>query len=132
MLERATDDLIAIAIAVAASVLTVFAAGFAIYAALLPSIGSAWAATVVAGLAAAVVGVFALLAHFRAQKKERDRQQAESELMTQIPMMNVGDMARERPLVALGVTLLSGALAARHPKMARDLISIIARMTMGR
>jgi len=132
MLDRATDDLIAIAIAVAASVLTVFAAGFAIYAALLPSIGSPWAAAVVAMLAAAVVGVFALLAHFRAQRKERERAEAEAQLMTQIPMMNVGDMARERPMLALGVTLLGGALAARHPKLARDLISIVARMTMGR
>jgi hypothetical protein len=36
-------------------------------------------------------------------------------------------LARERPIVTLAVTALGGLLAARHPTLARDLLSLVAR-----
>ena len=56
----------------------------------------------------------------------RETAVAQAELLDELPM-GLGDIARQRPLVTLGITALGGLLAARHPSLVRDLISIIAR-----
>lgn len=126
MFDKAMAAVIATAAACAAAVMAVFATGFAIYAVVEPSLGAAWAAAIVALLAALGVALFALFASLRARKRERETAVAQAELLDELPM-GLGDIARERPLMTLGITALGGLLAARHPTLVRDLIGIVAR-----
>lgn len=126
MFDRAMSAVIATAAAAAAAVLTVFAAGFALYALLEPDLGAAAAAAIVALSAALCIAIFALIATMRAKKREREAAVAQAQLMDELPM-GLGDIARDRPLVTLGVTALAGLVAARHPTLVRDLIHIVAR-----
>jgi hypothetical protein len=126
MFDRALSSFIAVAAACAAAVLAVFASGFALYALLLPTVGPALAAAIVALCAAFLVALYAFFATLRARKKERETAVAQAELLDELPM-GLGDLARERPLVTLAVTALGGLLAARHPTLVRDLIHIVAR-----
>jgi hypothetical protein len=128
MFDKAMAALIATAAACAAAVMAVFATGFAIYALIEPSLGPAWAAAIVALLAALGVAIFALIATMRARKRERETAVAQAELLDELPM-GLGDIARERPLLTLGITALGGLLAARHPSLVRDLIGIVARFS---
>ena len=132
MFERATDDIIALATVAAAAVVAVVAAGFAIYAGVVQFGASpAIAAMVVSVVAACVVGVFALLANARSRAKERAAAEAQAEMARQLPL-NIGDLARDHPIAALVTSLVGGALAARHPKLARDLLSLVARVGVRR
>jgi protein-S-isoprenylcysteine O-methyltransferase Ste14 len=126
MFDRAMASVIATAAACAAAVMAVFACGFALYALVEPQLGPAGAAAVVALVAALAVAVFALVAAQRARARERESQVAQAQLMEELPL-GLGDIARDRPLVTLGVTALGGILAARHPTLVRDLIHIVAR-----
>ncbi|MGD9967115.1 MAG: hypothetical protein AB7T59_11380 [Hyphomonadaceae bacterium] len=117
---------VATAAASAAVVMVVFALGFALYALIEPAVGAAAAAAFVALAAALTVTVFALIAAYRARKREREAAVAQAQLLDELPL-GLGDIARERPLITLGVTALGGLLAARHPTLARDLIAIVAR-----
>lgn len=126
MFTRAWSSLIAIASACAAAVLAVFAAGFALYALLQPAVGPAGAAAYVALAAALCVALFALFATMRARKREREAALAQTQILDELPM-GLGDIARDRPILTLGITALGGILAARHPALARDLIGIVAR-----
>jgi len=126
MFDKAMAAVIATAAACAAAVMAVFATGFALYAVILPMLGPAWAAAIVALVAALCVAIFALLASMRARKREHETAVAQAELLDELPM-GLGDIARERPLMTLGITALGGLLAARHPSLVRDLIGIVAR-----
>ncbi len=126
MFERATDDIIALAMAAAAAVVAVFAAAFALYAYFEPIVHAPWAATIVAGTALVLVGVLALAAGIRARIKERAAAEAQAELAKQLPN-NIADLARDHPFAALAMSVVGGAVAARHPKLARDLFSLVAR-----
>jgi protein-S-isoprenylcysteine O-methyltransferase Ste14 len=128
MFDKAMAAVIATAAACAAAVMAVFATGFAIYALIEPSLGQAWAAAIVALLAALGVAIFALVVTMRARKRERETAVAQAELLDELPM-GLGDIARERPLLTLGITALGGILAARHPSLVRDLIGIVARFS---
>jgi hypothetical protein len=128
MFERATANLIATVAACAATVLSVFAAGFAIYALALPYWGAAGAAAAVAGAAAIVVTICALYTHHRAKQKEIEAEAAQADMMSSLPL-NIGGVARDHPIASLVATLVAGAVASRHPRLSRDLISIIARFT---
>jgi len=126
MFDRAMTGLIAAAAACAAAAMAVFALGFALYALVVPEVGPAGAAAIVALMAALLVAVYALFATFAARKRERETQVAQAELLDELPM-GLGDIARDRPLITLGITALGGILAARHPTLVRDLIHIVAR-----
>lgn len=128
MLDRALTRVVAIAAASGAAVMAVFAAGFALYALILPVVGAPGAAAIVALVAALAVALFALAAALRARKRERDAEIAQAELAQALPL-GLGDIARDRPIVALAVTALGGLLAARHPTLARDLLAIVARFS---
>lgn len=131
MLERATDDIIALAAAAAAAVVTVVAAAFALYAACLSShMSPAWSAAVVSAAAAAIVGILYGIATLRARAKQRAAEDAQAELARQLPI-NVAGLARDHPFAALAVSVVGGALAARHPKLARDLLSLVTRFSSG-
>ncbi|MGE0740879.1 MAG: hypothetical protein AB7O98_06010 [Hyphomonadaceae bacterium] len=128
MFDRAMATVIATAAACAAAVMAVFATGFALYALILPHVGAAGAAAIVALAAALCVAVFALIAAQRARQRERETAIAQAELLDELPM-GLGDIARERPLMTLGITALGGLLAARHPTLVRDVIGIVARFS---
>lgn len=126
MLDRAMAAVVATAAAAAAVVMAVFALGFSLYALIEPNIGSAAAAAIVALASALVVAVFALVAALKRRQREREAAVAQAQIMDDLPL-GLGDIARDRPLVTLGVTALAGLLAARHPTLVRDLIAIVAR-----
>ena len=126
MFDRAAAAMIATIAAGAAAALAVFAGGFALYALVEPSAGRAGAAALVALAATLLVGLYALMAAHRARERAREVEVAQAELMDELPM-GLGDVARERPMVTLAITLLGGVLAARHPHLVRDLIAIAAR-----
>lgn len=128
MFERATASLISTVVACASAALAVFASGFAIYALAAPSLGPAGAAAVVAGASALLVGAFALYAHVKAKEKARESAEAQSALLDSLPL-GLGSLTRDHPLAALAATVIGGALAARHPRLARDLIALAARFT---
>ena len=126
MFDRAMAAVVATAAAVAAVVMIVFALGFALYALIVPEIGSAAAAAIVALVAALAVALFALAAALRKRKHEREAAIAQAQLMSDLPL-GLSDIIRDRPLATLAVTALGGILAARHPTLMRDVIHIVAR-----
>ena len=126
MFDRAMAAVVATAAASAAVVMSVFALGFALYALIAPNIGPAGAAAIVALAAALAVALCALIAALRARQRKREAVIAQAELMDELPM-GLGDIAKDRPLMTLGITAVGGLLAARHPTLARDLIAIVAR-----
>ncbi len=131
MFERATDDVIALATVAAAAVMAVFAAGFAIFAAFRDiGLSNAWAATIVAALSALVVIIFATVAIMRKKERERADALAREHMMSSLPF-NLADVAKDRPIVTVAASLIGGVLAARHPKLARDLVSLLARFSRG-
>ena len=128
MFDRISANLIAVVTACAAAILVVFALGFALYALVEPQLGPAGAAASVAGASALLIGAIALALHLRAKQKEQEAAVLQAELADSLPL-GLGGFAKDHPLVALGVTLLGGAIAARHPKLSRDLLSVVARFT---
>jgi len=126
MFDRAMAAVVVTAAAAAAVVMVVFALGFALYALIEPNIGPAAAAAIVALAAALVVATFALVTALRKRKHEREAAAAQAQLMDNLPL-SLGDIARDRPMVALAVTAIGGLLAARHPALVRDVIHIVAR-----
>lgn len=126
MFDRAMAAVVLTAATAAAAVMAVFALGFALYALIVADLGPAGAAAVVALVAALCVATFALIATLRSRKQEREAAVAQAQLLDELPM-GLGDIARDRPLITLAVTALSGLLAARHPTLVRDLIHIVAR-----
>ena len=131
MFEHAFSRVVAVAAASAAAVMAVFAAGFALYALVVPMVGPAGAAAIVALIAALIVALFALLTALQARKREREHAAAQASMMGNLPA-ELGDLVKDRPMVSLAVTLVGGVLAARHPAMARDLLSLVARFTRSR
>jgi len=129
MFDRAMATVIATAAASAAAVMAVFALGFALYALILPEVGSAGASAIVALVASLAIALYALFIAMRRRQKEREAALLQARVMEDMPLMGLGDIARDRPMLTLAITALGGLLAARHPTMARDLLSVVARFT---
>ncbi|MBX9745933.1 MAG: hypothetical protein K2X34_03465 [Hyphomonadaceae bacterium] len=127
MFDRAMATVIATSAACAAAVMAVFSLGFALYALILPTVGPPGAAAIVALVATLGVALFALFAAYRRRQKEEEAAALQAQLLEQAPGLGLGDIARERPIVTLAITALGGLLAARHPALARDLLSLVAR-----
>lgn len=128
-MDRALAALIAAAAASAAGAMAVFALGFALYAWAEPSLGPAGAAASVALVAAIAVGLFALVVLHRARERERQQALLKARLAEEAPAdpAGLGELARDRPIVALAVAALGGFLATRHPAVARELADLVAR-----
>lgn len=130
MFDKAMVALIITAAACAFAAMAVFAGGFALYALVLPSAGPAGAAGLVALVATLILSLAAVAIVLRSRAKEREREReaaiAQAQIVDQMPS-GLGEFARDRPIVTLAVTALGGILASRHPKLARDLLSIVAR-----
>jgi len=100
----------AIAAIAAAAVVVTIALSFALYAALRDMIGPAWAAAAVAGVFAlvALILAFALTRKARPKPAKGDEQNLTGRLV---------DLARERPLVAAGAMAAAVAVVVRNPRI---------------
>nr|MEA2798517.1 hypothetical protein [Phenylobacterium sp.] len=109
------------AIAAAAAVCIV-ALAFALYAGLREVVGPAWAAAGVAGAVAliALILAFAVTRKARPKPAKGDTQNLTAKLI---------DLARERPLVALGVVGATAAVVIKNPRI---LAAVIAGVFAGR
>ncbi len=128
MFDRAAANIIATATACAGAAMAVFALGFAVYALAEPHFGPPGSAALVAAIGALLVALYALYAHMRAKAKEREAELAQAQLAESLPL-GLGHLTRDHPLAALAVSAIGGLIAARHPRLSRDLISIVARLT---
>jgi hypothetical protein len=98
------------AIAAAASVCVV-ALSYALYAAVRDLVGPAWAGAIVAGAAALVV----LLLAWVLTRKAKPAQPVKGD--TQNLTGRLIDLARERPLVALGAVAAAATVVVRNPRI---------------
>ncbi len=105
------------AIAAAAAVCIV-ALAFAIYAGLRDLIGPAWAAAAVAGIVALIAIIIALVATRKARPKpvKGDSQNLTAKLI---------ELARERPLVALGAVGAAAAVVVRNPRILTAIVTAL-------
>ena len=101
----------AIAAIAAAAVVVIVALSFALYAAVRDLIGPAWGAASVAGAAALIAVVLALMLTRKARPPKPvpgDDQNLTTRLI---------DLARERPLVALGAVAAAATVVIRNPRV---------------
>lgn len=110
----------AAAIAAAAAV-SVVAAAFALYALAEPSLGSAGAGAVVAAAAAALVGGAGLLARRKAQARRHAPQGAPDAGLVD----KVIEIAKQRPMLAVGAAIAAGVYAIRHPSLVAAVIGAV-------
>jgi len=96
MFDRTVSRIVAIAAASGAAVMAVFAAGFSLYALIVPQVGPAGASAIVALIAALIVALIALFATFRARKREREAQAAGHDLAHALPVGLLGDVVRDQ------------------------------------
>lgn len=122
MFDRLTSSLVTGAAICAASALAVFAAGFALYAVLLPYLSPAGAAGCVAAAAALLAAIVAWWSKERAERRRLEAEAEQAQLVGALPSEIAGFVA-DRPLVTLAISLVGGFLAARQPGLIREIIS---------
>ena len=112
----------AVAAIVAAAVVVVVALAFALYAAVRDLVGPAWGAAAVAGAAAllALVLAFALTRKAKPKPVKGDSQNLTAKLI---------ELARERPLVALGAVAAALTVVVKNPRI---LSAVLAGLFAGR
>jgi hypothetical protein len=122
ILKKAIYYAVAVAALAAAAIVCVVFLALALNAALVPVVGPAWGAAAVAAVALAFVAIFAsiLLAKLHSPHTAKHE---DPDLTTR-----VFELAREKPLVALGAvgTLgVAAAVAMRNPKITAALLSAL-------
>jgi hypothetical protein len=100
----------------AAAAVGVFAAAFALFAALEPMIGPAWAAASVCGAAALLIALGGLGAALAANPPRR-KAPAEKDLTAKL-----FELAKEKPIVAASAILAAGAVALKNPKVTAAIV----------
>ncbi|MCI3133251.1 hypothetical protein [Phenylobacterium aquaticum] len=119
ILKKAIQIACAVAALSAASAVGVVAAAFAVYAALRPMIGPAWAAAAVCALAAAMIGLGGLIAALAANPPRFKKPVAEEKDL----VSRLIELARDKPLVAASAVLAAGAVAFKNPKVTAAIVS---------
>lgn len=116
MFKKFVGLVAAFAAIAAAAAVCIVALAFAVYAGLRDLIGPAWAAAAVAGIVALIALVLAFLLTRKARPKPvtGDTQNLSAKLV---------DLARERPLVALGAVGAAAAVVIRNPRVLTALIT---------
>jgi len=131
-MDRIMVSVIALVAACAAAAMAVFAGGYALYALFLPSAGQAGAAGLVALITVLMVTLFAIVVAMRVRSREeataREAAMAQAEVMEELPL-GLGEFARRRPLLSLGLTALAGLLAARNPGLAREALAMFSNFS---
>lgn len=118
MIKRLQLFILAAAALATAVGIALVATAFAIFAVLVPHVGEAGAAAVVATIAAVVVGIAALLMRFEASGGGHHKPEPEPTLVDR-----VFQVARDRPILAGGAALAAGLLALKNPQAAAGLVS---------
>lgn len=129
-MKGASWAFVAVAAAAAAAALAVWAAGFSLFALLAPVYGNAAASGIVAGAAAILVALaawrFAATARREATAVKAEvvggvAEKVATPLIALAPLGLFASAFRERPLMALGLTALAGALVVRQPQLVREI-----------
>ena len=124
-MERTALAIAAAAATAAAAALCVWASGFALFAFVAPAIGDAAAGAVVAAAAAGALLVVGVYSSRKAKEKAHERTVTAAVEHSE-PLRVVADMVRDRPLVALGVSLVAGLIASREPGLVREIAGALS------
>lgn len=119
MMERTLMALAAGAAIAAAAVVGVFSLFFALFAAIEPYVGPAWAAAIIAATSALAVLLTGLVA---ARKAEGDRRAAATVAPDASLVDTVMNVVKDRPLLAAGAAVAAGVYALRHPQLAAAVV----------
>lgn len=122
MIGRALAGAVALAALCAAVTVAVIAASLALFWALVPSLGEAGSAAIVAGLFALVVAVAVLIVVGTSGKHHSHHPQHEQHADFDI-VGKVFEMAREKPLWAAGAAVAAGLLAIRNPALVATIVA---------
>lgn len=109
----------AVAAIAAAACVCVVALAFALYATVRDLIGPAWGAVAVAGAAALIMALLAALLTRKAAPLKPVR--GDTQNMT----AKLIDLARDRPLVALGAVAAAATVIARNPRVLSAVIAAL-------
>ena len=120
MIKKVLMGLVAASAVAVAVGIALVAAAFALYATLTPELGEAGAAAVVAGVAALIVMAAGIFAGMKAKGGGGHHRAPDPEPSL---MGHVGQIAREKPMVAAGLALVAGLVALKNPKLAAGLAS---------
>lgn len=123
MMKSALNHAIMLGAASAASGLTVFALGFALYALLEPLLGPAGGAAIVALAGALIVAVIALIMLLRIRADEK-RAAEERARQANERAAGFAGFSQDHPLVTLAVSAIGGLLATRYPGLAQQIMSL--------
>ena len=112
--------LIACAVAALASAtgVFIFALAFALFAALSPSVGPAFAAAGVAGATLILFLLVAVAALLAANPKPGRKAAPEPDITTRL-----FDLARDKPIIAAAALVAAGVVAVRNPKITAGLMA---------
>ena len=102
----------------AAAVVVVVALAFALYAAVLPQLGPAWAAASVAGAAALLRVLCALALLIKVNPPKFGKQPQERDTLTRLI-----DLAKDKPIVAASAIIGASLVALRNPKIVATLLA---------
>ncbi len=102
----------------AAAVVVVVALAFALYAAVLPLVGPAWAAASVAGAAATLMVLCALVLLIKVNPPKFGKQPEERDVLTRLI-----DLAKDKPIVAASAIIAGAAVALKNPKIVATLLA---------
>ncbi|UTP40027.1 hypothetical protein M9M90_02305 [Phenylobacterium sp. LH3H17] len=121
ILKKAVYFAVAVAALAAAAVVCVVALAMALHAAVLPSVGPAWASVIVAGAATVVMAILAAILLIRANPPKKLRVGGQEKDLTS----RVFELARDKPWVAAGVVAAAAAVALKNPKITAAVVSAV-------
>jgi hypothetical protein len=122
LIGRALAGVVALAALCAAVTVAVIAASLALFWALVPSLGEAGSAAIVAGLFALIVAVAVLIIVGTSGKSHHHQAHHEPHADFDI-VGKVFEMAREKPLWAAGAAVAAGLLAIRNPALVATIVA---------
>ncbi|MDP3852825.1 hypothetical protein [Phenylobacterium sp.] len=121
ILKKAVYFAVAVAALAAAAVVCVVALAMALHAAVVPALGPAWAAVVVASAAALLMGLLAAIMLIRANPPKKLHVAGQDKDLTS----RVFELARDKPWVAAGVVAAAAAVALKNPKITAAVVSAV-------
>lgn len=107
------------AISAAASV-AVVALAFALHAAVEPFVGAAWASAIVAGAAALLVAILAVVLLGIAKGPKAAKKAEDRDLTSRLI-----ELARDKPWVAAGAVAAAAAIIMKNPKITAAILSAV-------
>ena len=126
MIGKTALAIAALAALVAASALLVWALAFAVYFSFVDRVGPAGAAGIVAGIDFFVIALgFAIARLLSAMKHKEEEREEEDEPPSMFGLF--ADAIKEKPILTLAVSALTGFAAIKNPSLFKDLIHDVLR-----